>query len=269
MLGVLKADSYRLFKGKRLYLAIGLFTLSRLLVAIPEFSVLVKQIGSLTELSQSTGYLYYSSFFLTSPVRTFAVSVVAIPFALAYLEDRSNNFHIYFICRSNIRVYSLSKYLINILSSALVSFLGFLITWLIFVFLSLGNPGSIMAGTHAGFLQSLSINYPWLYGLTLMFFSSLHCALWSSIVLVFSAYLGNIYLILSLTYMSMIIISKLHLSDLGLPILSNLAMQGAWLAIENMSLSLALTLNVLQYGLLFFLFYIFFHHRVKRNYERV
>ena len=263
----MQVDAYRVFGQPLFWVSLCLFTLSRLSVAVPEYSALFLQNPG-TGLAASQGYLYYASFFLSSPVNVFAVSIACLPYGMAYLEDRACDFDRYFISRTKIWRYSLSKYLINLLSTILMSIMGFLLTIFIFFLLCKGQMGHFMASGSNSWLFAISTRQPWLYIALLTVFSSMYCGLWSCFVLLISAYLKNLYVILALTYAGITITAQLNLARQGWPMFSNLAMRGAWLAVGNISPFLAILLNLIQYSFLYAVFFVLFHLRVKKNYER-
>lgn len=267
MKNVMKADIYRVLGSKLPWLTVFLFTLARTLVAIPEYLALYRQFPG-KNVAQNLGYLYYSSFFLSSNVNVFSVSIACLPFGMAYLEDKESNFDRYFISRTNMMRYSLSKFIVNLCTSAAAVILGFMLTILLFILLCQRHAGTIMAGDGSQVMRDLSQNTPLAYSALLIIFSALYCAFWSSFAMTISAYLSNIYVIFSLSYAGILLTSQLQLSKIGWPMFSNFAMKGSWLAMNNINLYLAIGLNILQYAFLYVISFYFFHRRIKLNYER-
>lgn len=263
---MLWTDTNRAFHEVRFYLACFLFVLSRLVVVMPEFRGFVHQ--GLSDRIYQSGYLYFSSFFLTSPLSGFAIAVSCLPFAAAYLEDRRSGFDLYSLSRSNIKSYAVSKMLVNLLMSMLTAFIGYMVVNLIFIGLTKGHPGAVMQGAGDSAIYRLSVRQPVAYLLLLSWLNALYCAFWSLFAQLISAMIQNIYLIIAITYAGQLVLSYSHLSLIGIMVLHNThAFEGGWLVSENISMTLGLGLNLLQFAVLYLILIALFVRRVKKQYE--
>lgn len=264
---MLRTDASRNFQSPRFYLACLLFTLSRLVVSMPEYGNLFRQ--GLTSRVIHDGYLYFSAFFLSSPVSGFAIVVTCVPFASSYLEDRRSGFDLYSLYRTKLRTYAASKMLVNGLASFLTAFVGYMMTSLVFVILSQGQAGRLMQGAEYSAIASLAVWQPWVYLLVLSFFNALYCSFWSLLAQLVSAVIANIYLILAVTYAAQLSLSFLPLRALGLVALQNsTALRGGWLSSSNISLVSGFTLNLLQFMVLYAILLSLFIRRVERQYGK-
>ncbi len=263
---MVRTDCKRAFQHPRFYLAILLFVISRLAVSMPEFTTILKQGQQEHILNQ--GYLYYSSFFLSSSVSGFAIVATCIPFAASYLEDRRTGFDLYTLQRTNIRNYSLSKMLVNLLASSAVAFCGFLLVSLIFGILTKGNPGALMGGEEMSRIGAISTQNPILYLILLSFLNALPCAFWSLFAQLISAMVRDIFLIIALTYVGQLTLMYLPLRSLGLMVLyGKTAFSGGWLASDTISFSVGLILNLVQFTFLYAVLFYLFERRVQADYK--
>ncbi|MDO5016582.1 MAG: hypothetical protein Q4E09_06205 [Eubacteriales bacterium] len=238
-------------------------------MAMPEFLSVVRQNPVQGyDIAASNGYLYYSSFFLSAAVNIFAVSISCLPYAMAYLEDKQSDYDRYFISRTDIKRYSLSKFVINLLATVFVAFLGYLLAVLVFILLCGGQAGQIMQGDGSSLTRAIASKSPINYILLLSLYSSLYCGMWSSFVLAISSYLENLYIIFALTYAGVLVTGKLKLTKFALPMFSKLAMRGAWLGVEGVPFSLAMLLNIVQYIVIYVVLFALFYKRVRLNFER-
>lgn len=264
-----RTDLYRAFSNFLPWLGLCLFVLSRLSVAMPEFLAIVRQNPAQGyNIAAASGYLYYTSFFLSASVNIFAVSIACLPYSMAYLEDKESDFDRYFISRTDIRTYSLSKFIVNLLASIFIAFLGYLLAVVIFVLLCGGQAGQIMQGDGSSLTRAIAQKSPINYILLLSLTSSLCCGMWSSFVLAISSYFENIYIIFALTYAGVLLTGKLQLAKFAWPMFSNLAMRGGWLGVEGVPISLAIFLNTAQYLIIYIILFALFYKKVKLNFER-
>lgn len=197
----------RAFYSFRFPLAVLLFTLSRIAVAMQE----ILEFGR--DVRPNSGLLGFSMYFLHSNVSIISTAICCFPFVVAYLEDKESKFSYYMQVRSSMRHYIRSKVITSFVSAQATAFIGYALTTLFFGFYFKFNKGYLL-GASSDALSILSENSPTLYFLLFFVHNSAIQGIWALMALCISAFVQNMYLTLALSYTANILI--FYLSQLGL-----------------------------------------------------